>query len=84
MKNIRIMNRLLFVVAFVIVCVGALMVLMKKEKRNGGMNNLMLENVEAIAGNDSPINNTCYGVGSLICPSTGVRVYIYLNNYNLK
>ena len=29
-------------------------------------------------------DNTCYGVGSLICPSTGVRVYIYLNNYNLK
>lgn len=51
------MNRLLFVVAFVIVCVGALMVLMKKEKRIGGMNNLMLENVEALAGNESPINN---------------------------
>ena len=70
------MNRLLFVVVFVIVCVGALTVLMKREKTIRGMNTLMLENVEALAGNENFLDNDCFGVGSLICPSTGRKVYI--------
>ena len=42
---------------------------------------LLLENIEALAANEDETNRTCFGSGSIVCPrlSEGVKHVLYYN-----
>ena len=48
------------------------------------MNDLMLENIEALAGNEGSSSIHCMGNGCVVCPIGNVKVYMYFEAYSLK
>ncbi len=44
----------------------------------------MLDNVEALAADESSSSYTCIGSGSVDCPVTGVKVKIIYEGYRLE
>ena len=48
------------------------------------MNDLMLENIEALAGNEGSSSIHCMGNGCVVCPIGNVKVYMYFERCSLK
>ena len=46
-------------------------------------NDLFLQNVEALANNESKPMVSCYGTGSVDCPNSGNKVKRVTENYSL-
>ncbi|WP_287132590.1 NVEALA domain-containing protein [Bacteroides sp.] len=40
------------------------------------LESLMLENIEALASGEGHVNISCFGLGSVDCPSSHVKVYL--------
>ena len=40
------------------------------------LDSLMLENIEALASGEGHVNISCFGFGSVDCPSSHVKVYL--------
>ena len=76
MKRIIVLFTLLFIVVITFI-----------ERSNNsaeGMNDLMLENIEALAGNEGSSSIHCMGNGCVVCPIGNVKVYMYFEAYSLK
>ncbi|MDE6348454.1 MAG: NVEALA domain-containing protein [Bacteroides sp.] len=64
-------KKALFVVLFMVASVASFQLNMKREKMDG----LMLENIEALASGESDGIIYCFGLGSVDCPGSEVKVY---------
>lgn len=76
MKRIIVLFTLLFIVVITFI-----------ERSNNsaeGMNDLMLENIEVLAGNEGSSSIHCMGNGCVVCPIGNVKVYMYFEAYSLK
>lgn len=63
-----------FLLFAVLLVAGAIVVLNHSDKESG-MDDLVLENVEALARYEGGFNdNRCLGVGSVVCPVTSLKV----------
>ncbi len=49
-----------------------------------GMNNLLLENIEALADEEYDSTAKCYGRGSVDCPYTDIKVKYVMEGYSLE
>lgn len=48
--------------------------LLSRMESSSSMSDLLLQNVEALATNETPVNTDCYGVGSVDCPINSTKV----------
>lgn len=62
-----------FLLFAVLLVAGAAVVLTHSDK-DSRMSGLVLENIEALARHEGGPNNICFGVGSVVCPATSVKV----------
>lgn len=69
MENMK--KKILFIALFLVAAVVTFQIRAKRENRNY----LMLENIEALASNESSPPPRCFGSGSVDCPITHVKVY---------
>ena len=70
-------------IVFIALLVGALEI--KSDfSRKFLISPLMLDNVEALAADESSSSYTCIGSGSVDCPVTGVKVKIIYEGYRLE
>lgn len=52
------------------------------QQKKKSMNDLMQENVEALAGNESEDNLRCIGIGPFDCPISVTKVKVILQGYS--
>lgn len=61
-----------------VAAVAASILFFNTEKPSSHMSDLLLQNVEALAENEKPVNVECGGTGSVDCPINGVKVkYVF-------
>ena len=48
------------------------------------LNNLLLENVEALAAGEGSGTVNCVGIGSVDCPRNSSKVYVVFEGYSLE
>ena len=71
---------------FLIVCVCVLsaLVAQKARKVQPVLDNVLLKNVEALAGLESNGPTRCFGSGDYTCPNHGVKVGFVYEGYSLE
>lgn len=71
---------------FLVICVIASMtvIVSKFSNKENLVNNLFLENVEALAAGEGGGNVRCIASGNTICPQIGVRVAYTVEPYTLE
>ena len=55
-----------------------------KANRSGKVGDLLLDNVEALAGGESDFNGDCLGIGSVDCPISNTKVEYLLEGMSLR
>ena len=70
---------LMFTIALV-----AIVILERFSNRKAIANDLFLNNVEALAADESDKGYDCYGTGNVTCPANGEKVYCYMIPFNLE
>lgn len=74
-------KKILFISLFLVVAITVTF-LFNKERSN--LENLMLENIDALASGESDIFIRCVGSGSVDCPRNHVKVYLVREGYSLE
>ena len=75
------MKRLKFLIALAVLSGGYWSYNHKEGKEQN--DTLMLQNIEALAEGEYPVDYFCYGSGSVRCPD-GTDVKYYIDNYRLE
>ena len=74
-------KKILFAGLF-LVTITAVTFYFHSQKKN--LDNLMLENIEALASGEWGPNALCYGSGSVDCPANHVKVEYVMSGYSLE
>lgn len=63
--------------------IAAITVTLQFNAKRSNLENLMWENIEALASGEWDTNYRCVGSGSVDCPGNHVKVYLVAGNYKL-
>lgn len=72
------------IVLFAVLLMAVIVFIERSNNSAEGMNDLMLENIEALAGNEGSSSIHCMGNGCVVCPIGNVKVYMYFERCSLK
>lgn len=82
MENMRTMKRkLLFIGLFLVVTIAASIQI---NTERDSLENLILENIDALASREGSSNVRCIGSGSVDCPIIDAKVYLVQGYYSLE
>ena len=71
---------------FLVIFVGMLGVFINNQVMNAPtvVNDVLLENVEALANTETALHTACFGEGGFTCPDTGRKVGEVYQGYGLR
>lgn len=72
------------VVIFISLMIATAFIYSYSDSEKAGLNALLLENVEALAGGEYDDTIECWGDGTVDCPYTDVKVEYVFGGYSLK
>lgn len=76
------MKTKLSIISFLLIITAFVYSYSNSEKE--GLDNLLLENIEALADEEYDDTAKCYGRGSVDCPYTDVKVRYVMEGYSLE